>query len=79
MPRFEEFTTIIDKALRRLESALEIEAADLEGDFIDPGSEDFDPTELEIKPEGEVVFQLPRCDDGGISLTTYSPKVLRRL
>jgi len=69
MPHYEEYIAVIDKALRRLESTLDVEAADLEGDFVDPGSEDFDPDEVVIRPDDEIVFHLPRCDAEGITLT----------
>ena len=69
MPRSEKLTTIVDNALRRLEKTLDVQAADLQGEFIDPGSEDFDPNEQDLQENDEIVFALPRCEDDGITLT----------
>ena len=69
MPHSEDLKTVIDKAFRRLEKALYIEASDLGDDFIDPGSDDFDPDEHELAASDKIALHLPRCNVDGIELT----------
>ncbi len=59
----------INRAFRRLETILNVEAADLLGDFIDPGVDDFAPDDFDIRPDDKIELRLPRCDDDGISIT----------
>ena len=64
-----DFLTTISKSLRTLEGTLGIEACELEGDFVDPGRDDFDPAEFDISASSRLVLFLPRTDVDGIELT----------
>ncbi|EAQ81901.1 hypothetical protein [Blastopirellula marina] len=58
--------TVVTKALQKLEVVLKVTADELQGDFIDPRSNLFEPGEINL--EDEIVLGFPRCDDG-IELT----------
>ena len=65
-----ELSESVNRALRSLEAFLDIDAADLGEDFVDPGSddyvaEDYDP----IRADHAVSLSLPRCNTDSIPLT----------
>lgn len=64
MPLSADLTEKISGALRLLEKSLDIDAGDLAGDFIDPGADDFDPSEYEFDESDEISFTISdECDE----------------
>jgi hypothetical protein len=61
----------VDSSLRRLEKFLDVDARDLEGDFVDPASQEFDPEALDapITADDELRLAVPMSDAASLILT----------